>query len=261
MGRDELGPSLYVLDSIYARRPCAQAIPSCGDPSLTTEPPIGAVAAVGATSVVWQAFGTAEECGWAECPVTLTEALDVIGKEATVVPARPGEQPVGVIRATERADARRLSLSGQFGRGVLPLHTDGAHLPSPPDAVLLEFRQPTSCAPTLLFTPRLDEVPPAVGHALRQGIFDIGVGRAGFLTHAVSEQRVRFDPVVMAPRDALARLAKRFFGEYIDHAVEYRAPGPGTTLVIDNRRTLHGRAAVPEGISRRAGRAMIRWNR
>ena len=215
---------------------------------------------MGATSLVQEALKDAEKCGWSECPVPLDTALKVIGERAEVIPSRPGDPPVGVLKATHRSDARRLSLSGRFGRGVFPLHTDGAHLPNPPDTVLLEFQTPTSRAPTLLFTPRLDEVPSAVGHALQQGVFDTGVGRATFLAHAVSEQRLRFDPVIMAPRDALAWLVTRFFDECIAHSIKYRAREPGMTLIINNRRTLHGRAAVPDGISREADRAMIRWN-
>ena len=211
------------------------------------------------TSLVQQAFKDAEKCGWSECPVSLARALEVIGDVATIIPSRPGDPLVGVLRAVERADARALSLSGRFGRGAFPLHTDGAHLPSPPDAVLLEFRQPTSLAPTLLFTPRLDEVPSTVRHALGQGVFDAGLGRATFLAHAVNAQRVRFDPVAMAPRDRLAHLVEEFFGLSTEHAIEYRSRGPGMTLIINNRRTLHGRAAVPDGVSREADRAMIKW--
>ena len=215
---------------------------------------------MGATSLIQQALKDAEKCGWSECPVPLAKALEVIGERAEVIPSRLGDPPVGLLKATYRVEARRLSLSGRFGRGVFPLHTDGAHLPDPPDAVLLEFRQPTPLAPTLLFTPRLDELPSVVGHALQQGVFDTGVGRATFLAHAVTEQRLRFDPVIMAPRDALARLVTRFFDECIAYSIKYRSREPGMTLIIDNRRTLHGRAAVPDGISREADRAMIRWN-
>jgi len=214
---------------------------------------------VGATSLVQQAFRDAGRCGWSECPVPLTHVLDVIGERSEVIPSRPGDSPVGVLQATDQTHARRLSLSGRFGRGVFPLHTDGAHLLDPPDMVLLEFRQPTSLAPTLLFTPQLDEVPSALSHALHQGVFDTGVGRTTFLTHAVTKQRMRFDPVIMAPRDALARLVTWFFGECIGRSIKYRARAPGVTLIINNRRTLHGRAAVPDGTSREADRAMIRW--
>lgn len=211
-------------------------------------------------SLIQQALRAVEKCGWASCAVTLDEALRAIGEKATIIPTRPGEQPIGRLRATNQADAHRLSLSRRFGRQGFPLHTDAAHLPDPPDTVLLEYRQPTHVAPTLLLTPQLDEVTPAIGHALRQGVFAVGVGRSTFLAHVVTQERIRFDPVVMVPRDPLARVAQRFMYDCIDNAVKYCAPGPGTTLIIDNRRTLHGRAAVPGGMSREADRAMIRWN-
>ena len=210
--------------------------------------------------LVQQAFRKAERLGWSECPIPLARALDELGATAEVIPSRPGDPPVGVLKAIERADARRFSLSGRFGRRAFPLHTDGAHLPNPPAAVLLEFRQPTPLAPTLLCTLRPDEVPSTVCHALRQGVFDTGSFRAKFLVHAMTEERLRFDPVVMAPRDRLARLVQQYFDKSIEHAIEYRSRGPGTTLIIDNRRTLHGRAAVPYDVSREADRAMIRWH-
>ena len=215
---------------------------------------------VRSTSLIQQALRAVEKSGWVSCPVTLDEALRTIAEKATIIPTRPGEPPVGRLKATDQADAHRPSLSRRFGRKGFPLHTDGAHLFDPPDAVLLEYRQPTPLAPTLLFMPQLDVVTPAVGHALRQGVFAIGFGRATFLAHVLTEERLRFDPVVMVPRDPLARVAQRFIYDCIDNAVEYCAPGPGTTLIIDNRRTLHGRAAVPGGISREANRAMVRWS-
>ena len=214
---------------------------------------------MGTTSLVQQAFKDAEKCGWSECPVPLPKALEVIGDAAEVIPSRPGNPPVGELNAIDQASARPLSLSGRFGRGVFPLHTDGAQLAHPPDMVLLEFSQPTSQAPTLLFTPRLDEVPSTVRHALQQGVFDAGAGRTTFLAHALTEQRLRFDPVIMVPRDSLARLVMRFFSECLARSIKYCARAPGNTLIINNRRTLHGRAAVPDGVSRKADRAMIQW--
>ena len=208
--------------------------------------------------LVQEAFRDAERIGWSECPVPLARTLEELGATVEVIPSRPGDPPIGLLKAIERAEARRSSLSGRFGRRAFPLHTDGAHLRSPPDAVLLEFRQPTPLAPTLLFPLRPDEVPLSVYHALRQGVFDTGSARAKFLAHAMTDRRLRFDPIAMAPRDRLARLVQQFFDKSINHAIEYHSRGPGITLIIDNRRTLHGRTAVPDDVSREADRAMIK---
>lgn len=210
---------------------------------------------------VKQAFDAVESQGWAECSVPLSGVVEAIGQEAMIIPTRRGDGGIGALKATDQSEAHPRSLSRHYGRNCFPLHTDGAHLPDPPDAVLLEFRQPTQIAPTLLFVLRIDKVSSLVSHALRQGVFSSGQGRAAFLVHALCEQRLRYDPVVMSPRDALARRTRDYFEECSATAIEYRSPGPGTTLIIDNRRTLHGRAAVPEGVRREADRAMIRWRR
>ena len=209
--------------------------------------------------MVRRAFDSAGSHGWAECPVPLSEVVEAIGQNATMIPTRRGDSTIGVLKAAGQAEAHPRSLSRHYGRNCFPLHTDGAHLPNPPDAVLLEFRQATQCAPTLLFVPRTDEVSSVVSHALRQGVFCSGQGRAAFLVHALCKRRLRYDPVVMSPRDTLAHRAREYFEGCFASATEYRSPGPGTTLIIDNRRTLHGRAEVPDWIVREADRAMIRW--
>jgi len=216
---------------------------------------------LGAEDLVRLALEDAKQQGWSECPVPMRDVLGVIGEKAVVVPTRRGEQPIGALKAVDSSEAHRFSLSRQYGRRRFPLHTDGAHRPEPPDAVLLEFKQSTTHSPTLLFTPRLVEIPPAIEHALVQGVFDVARGKGGFLAHAWSERRLRFDPVAMTPRDGLASAARKFFEECAVNAVKYRSPGPGTTLIIDNRWTLHGRSAVPDGMSREADRAMITWSR
>lgn len=215
---------------------------------------------LGAVDLVRLALEEAEQQGWSECPVPMRDVLGVIGERAVVVPTRRGEQPIGVLKALDSSEAHRFSLSRKYGRRHFPLHTDGAHRPDPPDAVLLEFQQSTAHSPTLLFTPRLVEISPVVEHALVQGVFDVARGKGGFLAHALSKQRLRFDPAVMTPRDDLAGAVRKFFEECAVNAFKYRSPGLGTTLIIDNRWTLHGRSAVPDGMSREADRAMIKWS-
>ena len=144
---------------------------------------------LGTEDLVWHALEDSNQRGWSECPVPMRDVLGVIGERAVVVPTRRGEQPIGVLKALDSSEAHRFSLSRRYGRRRFPLHTDGAHRPDPPDAVLLEFKQSTAHSPTLLFTPRLVKIPPAIEHALVQGVFDVVRGKGGFLAHAWSEQR------------------------------------------------------------------------
>ena len=54
----------------------------------------------------------------------------------------PGDAPVSVLRPAEASAAHPRSLSAPYGLGQQPLHTDGAHLPDPPDIVVLISSHP-----------------------------------------------------------------------------------------------------------------------
>src|SRR5690349_3163169 len=52
-----------------------------------------------------------------------------------------GRVETTTIRAAEGVATRRNTMAAVYGRSRYPLHTDGAHLPSPPRLVLLAYRR------------------------------------------------------------------------------------------------------------------------
>jgi hypothetical protein len=63
---------------------------------------------------------------------------------------RSTDPPVTSLRPQDTDEARPNSLSSRYGKAAQPLHTDGAHLPEPPDFVLL-LAEKTSEVSTLLW--------------------------------------------------------------------------------------------------------------
>ena len=162
----------------------------------------------------------------------------------TEVPNRASGPPVSVLRPTSQAAAPPRSLSAIHGLDKQPLHTDGAHIRRPPDIVVLVATNPTP-VPTLLsriFRPkaRTEVWPPHLDH----GVFVVHSGRDSFYTTARIDQGVRFDPGCMTPCDQRARRLSDYFVRLSDDAEEYQWTAVNQVLVVDNRLTVHGRAAA-----------------
>lgn len=150
------------------------------------------------------------------------------------------EATVATLRPTERSQARTRTLSAVYGLAAQPLHTDGAHLRTPPDIVVLHAQQPNE-TPTVVW--KLDERFPS---ALSSGVFTVRGNEGSYLAHAYEGRRLRFDPVCMSPADYLAKEAQSYFQEARERAHEHEWLQRGTLLFIDNRRALHARNAVDD---------------
>jgi hypothetical protein len=139
------------------------------------------------------------------------------------------------------------------------LHTDGAHLPRPPDFTVLEASAVTH-VPTLLFDVHSAVMPKDVEHAFRNGVFCVGRGASSFYAHALdNEKQIRYDPACMFPVDPLARVVQTWLAEAARSATEHHWE-PGETLVIANRRCLHGRPDVTHNQGRALRRLMVHWD-
>lgn len=230
-------------------------------PLRRTQPPkCDLLVRMNATKLFQEAWSSATVHGWAECAASLAQIAPAVGCGFVSLPTRPGDPEIGRLEARSTEHARLSSLSGRYGRGQFPLHTDGAHLRNPPDATLIEFDQSTSTAPTWLYALRPDDADASLQVALDHGVFDIGMGSSVWLGPARSDGRIRFDPVAMRPRDPLAHLVVRFFETAVETSTTtYCSKGHGMTLVIDNRQTLHGRSEVQAGQTRTARRLMLRY--
>lgn len=185
--------------------------------------------------------------GWHELSMSLPVLRDTarsLGWEE--VRFRPQDAIVSELRPAERSRARKFSMSAAYGRSQQPLHTDGAHLHVPPDLVVLCAAAPSS-TPTRLYWVDCRFRPEETLDALQHGVFLVEHVRNAFLTTATSSRGLRFDPVCMRPCDARAQLVASLFESAISQAHPHRWADPDRLLLIDNRWTLHGRAAIAAG--------------
>lgn len=184
---------------------------------------------MGAAATLVGALERAEHAGWALVSASLDECLF---RSASLfletVPTRPGDPPISELRPVDRDEARPASLSALVGLGPMPLHTDGAFLPDPPDFTLLEADGAHREEATLLWKPSESQLT----EAMRHGVFAV-VGRgAPFAAHVVDHAgRLRFDPGCMRARDDLAREAAAQIGACtaLAHRCDWAA-APGRVL-------------------------------
>ncbi len=160
------------------------------------------------------------------------------------VATRAGETTVAELRPRDHRQAPPRSLSATYGLEAQSLHTDGAHLADPPDLVILCADEPSE-TPTLLWTVLSDPAHrPGNWNHLAHGIFLVNNGRDSFFTTAELAAGVRYDPGCMVACDQRARYVAQFFEDAASDAHHHSWATAHQALVIDNRKTLHARAAV-----------------
>lgn len=183
--------------------------------------------------------------GWAAGPGTLAQVqADAAMLRWTALPIRRGGPIVATLQPINRTEAKPNSLSARYGTDAQPLHTDGAHLPKPPDIVVLTC-ETTSTTPTLLWRKNNGSpFPPGRADCVEHGVFLVSSGSDSFFATAYAEGRLRYDPGCMLPCDARARQTVEYFEDAERSAIEYQWSEPGQVLFIDNRRVLHARASA-----------------
>jgi len=181
---------------------------------------------------------------WATGSCTLTQLRDAARHLGWAeVPMRSDEPALTALRPQTQAQAHPRSLSATYGLGHQPLHTDGAHLPEPPDWIVLLAQAPNTTPTTLRAVPHGDSAVP--WHAMLSGIFLVRSGNQPFLAHAATGSRIRYDPGCMTPCDQRARIAAQFLADRKD-THEHGWTQPNQMLLIDNRQILHARHEVSE---------------
>jgi Taurine catabolism dioxygenase TauD, TfdA family len=143
----------------------------------------------------------------------------------------------------EPGKSRNWSLSGTYGLGAFPWHTDGAIASTPPRWMLLKAMHISYPTFTDLLVPDPEMIIALRGTILRA---KDKFGRVRYLPAAVHESglghRVRWDPRTCTPRTGIAI-----------EDVERRSPTEriawniGRMLVVDNFQILHRRPAVEKG--------------
>jgi hypothetical protein len=189
----------------------------------------------------------AQKQGWASGPGDIGTIRQQAASLGLVeVPTRRGDTAVSVLRPTDANAAHPKSLSAVYGLGQQPLHTDGAHLPDPPDLTVLISQRP-SATPTRLWKangPGRSGQPAIPSNALNHGMFLIHNGHDSFFAPARSGTRYRYDPGCMTACDARAREVEQYLTNQLENAATHEWSDVDQVLVVDNRRTLHARSAV-----------------
>lgn len=196
--------------------------------------------------------------GWAKTSLDLYATQAALAYTAwTPLPNRTNGPLVDTLRPVDSAEARPHSLSATSGKGEQPLHTDGAHHPTPPDIVLLIGKRP-STIPTVLWTRPPDGLPASVEIDVQHGLFVVSPGGPTFLAPALLGSRMRYDPGCMAPADERATRVANYFANVRSSATDHYWDEPNLVLAIDNTRTLHARGDATDDPHRTLHRLALR---
>ena len=140
------------------------------------------------------------------------------------------------------------SLSGKYGYGVFPLHSDTAHWTVPCRFVVIGCRRPgASPVPTLLLDTADLGLSAGEQALASSALFFVRNGRRSFYSSILSPRRyfARCDPGCMEPVDDKGIAALNLYS-IERHRVRVISVllRTGEILILDNWRILHGRAAV-----------------
>lgn len=141
--------------------------------------------------------------------------------------------------------ATRPSLSARYGVAAFPAHVDGAHEPIPPRYVLLYCTVDEQRRYTRLFPWESVERTQEEECHLSREVFAFRSGANSFLDSVLDPARpfIRLDPGCMTPRTLHAAALVRGIATAIEgSAVVNVVWRPRQIVLIDNWRTLHGRA-------------------
>ena len=191
--------------------------------------------------------------GWitisADPSLTLTQYASELGKP---VPSQRDSGLIDLLKPKTIDQARKTSLSGQYGLGAFPFHTDNAHKRIPPHYVLLRLVGVTDeVSPTLLHDIKNIGLSGSDFARLRRDVWIVNGGLGVFTSTIINSKStahteiVRYDPICMRP-------AHKNFGksaEILYGACDRFSPIKiqwhyGLLLIIDNWRILHSRPVL-----------------
>lgn len=185
--------------------------------------------------------------GWAVGsvdPATTHDDIEQLGAAISLkpVPIRRGDSAGATLTPSPKSSAPKASLSATVGMGQQPLHTDGAHLETVPDYLVL-WCTTTSPTTTRIWNPKQD-----VWRYDCTGLFLLRSGTDARFVRAAEGRELRFDPGCMQPADGVARaLAQYLLDPPPGEVSQVSWDTPGRIVVIRNREVLHGRSAVVAG--------------
>lgn len=188
------------------------------------------------------------------------EAISRFGQLLTL----PGLAEVQSLRLQEKESATPNTYSGNYGRGEFPLHTDLAHWSLPPHYFVLRCIVGAENVPTRLVDGT--DLIGVVGELrLSRAIVKPRRPIAGqvcllHLLDANAQVKVlRWDELFIVPATVEGGSASEAVRGYLarGRSTELTLSKPGDTLIVDNWRMLHGRAAASKVVTRRLDRAYI----
>ena len=152
-------------------------------------------------------------------------------------------------------EAHPASLSRKFGLDAFPFHADSSHWTVPARFVILSCVSLGKCmVPTLLVYRDTVLNTDDKRTLARSAVFLVKDGRNSFYSSILGMGRdfIRYDPGCMEPQTLDAVEALRLFShERVSPFVQKVDWKPGDSIVIDNWRMLHARAAVSTNSSKR----------
>jgi alpha-ketoglutarate-dependent taurine dioxygenase len=163
---------------------------------------------------------------------------------------RNSSEIVQKLAPTLASNAHPNSLSAQYSFGNFPMHMDTAHWSSPCRYVILGCSNVASGERrTRLLDFRSLSISESERALLYSTPFRVVNGRHSFYSNVLSSQRefIRYDPGCMAPTcSSGTQVFKVFSEERWNNQIEEIKWKPGTVLIIDNWRVLHGRGCASQ---------------
>lgn len=172
-----------------------------------------------------------------------------------------GVSVIQTLVPTKAEEVGKNRYSGLYGTTSFPLHTDMAHWHIPPRYFLLRCMHVAENVPTYFVHSR-EIFAPELELTLKRALFTPRRRLNGRLTclRLREGQLYRWDPVFLTPVNALGIELRSRVLDRVATARKYAATfsSPGDCILVDNWKTLHGRAGVPpDAMHRRIERVYL----
>ncbi|WP_413658734.1 TauD/TfdA family dioxygenase [Nitrobacter sp.] len=148
------------------------------------------------------------------------------------------------------AEARPRSLSGRFGVGEFPHHTDFAFRPIPPRLLVLH-NESSHAFQRATFVSAVDLLPARLLRTLDRSSWHLTNGGRTFNVSAripIGDQSaIRWDPLCLSAANAAAHECCELIPHQLSQSQVRHRWSPGSILIIDNWRSTHAREALEGG--------------
>jgi L-asparagine oxygenase len=191
------------------------------------------------------------ECGWARLDIEPGKSLLEFATELGAPIPDPSGSMNRFLIAKHQSNARRNTTSSIYGLDNFPLHTDYAHLATPPRYLLLRSHFGRSATTTSILNP-LNAFGRTWLDYLKRATWRISSGfssRAGIMHLPGTSHGFRWDPYLMRPLNKFAMSASidlKYLFQNCTSAYIHAWEHSQEVLLIDNWHVLHGRGAAAE---------------